>query len=149
MTSMRNIMTQIALWSDDEGLELSIGQGEALARRIIAATPSSPNPVADNPAGETIVNAPRVRELVWRAEHGYTARTETTLGVYAIMDLGEHWGQERYELYATEYQAKTRHPTLEAAKAAAQSNYERRVLACLVDAPVAAGWPLPAAPGEG
>ena len=31
------IMHQIALWSDDEGLDLSTGQGDALTRRIMAA----------------------------------------------------------------------------------------------------------------
>ena len=32
-----DIISQIALWSDDEGLDLSFGQGEDLARRILSA----------------------------------------------------------------------------------------------------------------
>lgn len=38
-----DIIHQIALWSDDEGFELSMGQGEDLARRIRSAlSPSAP-----------------------------------------------------------------------------------------------------------
>jgi hypothetical protein len=38
-----DIIHQIALWADDEGLELSMGQGEDLARRIRSAL-STPEP---------------------------------------------------------------------------------------------------------
>lgn len=39
------ILSQIALWSDDEGLELSMGQGDDLVRRIMSAI-TSPAPEA-------------------------------------------------------------------------------------------------------
>lgn len=38
-----DIISQIALWADDEGLELSYGQGADLARRILAALHPAPS----------------------------------------------------------------------------------------------------------
>jgi len=43
-----DILSQIALWSDDEGLDLSMGQGDDLARRIMKAVASHETAHGDN-----------------------------------------------------------------------------------------------------
>lgn len=109
----------------------------------IVASPLTPNPVAIHPAAETIVNAPRVRELVWseieqdRGDGGTDTTGEweapSIIGAYAINistcgDMHapwELWGGDTPDSKIGNFD------TLEAAKAAAQYDYERRVLACL------------------
>lgn len=95
------------------------------------ATPSSPNPVADNPAVDLNVNAPRVRELRWNEyeREGDIDQWDAEAGKFHV-----YYGVElHHDGYRTFWDGEAFGPfdTLEAAKSAAQADYERRVLACL------------------
>jgi hypothetical protein len=70
----------------------------------------------------------RVKALKWEEEYGYAGRTETGIGVYCI-EFFPGQGQP-YKLHNV-FDEKSYHPTLEAAKAAAQADYEARILAAL------------------
>lgn len=120
-------MTEVAVYQSVDDGSLWVRPKDEFEDGRFEAISNAPNPVADNPAAETIVNAPRVRELEWgdprTTEDGRTAEdAKTPFGRYVATDTG--WfliGQTGYETERG----------LQAAKAAAQADYERRVLACL------------------
>jgi hypothetical protein len=99
--------------------------------KALAAAPVAPAPVA-------------VKALVFDDDSA-----ETPFGTYAIEDRGESYIGPRYVLWilGSISTASNRRDEL---VAAAQADYERRVRACQVDAPVAAGWQaMETAPKDG
>ncbi|GHE82591.1 hypothetical protein GCM10019059_44970 [Camelimonas fluminis] len=113
----------------------------------IAATPSSPNPVADNPAADRVVNAPRVRELVW-TDLGNGTSFRALLPIIGSVRVEPYGCCGWWEvLWSMPGMCDKLIPDVfdnpEDAKAAAQSDYERRVLACLEPG---RGWRDPSPP---
>lgn len=72
---------------------------------------------------------PRVKPLVWETFGKECLRAETVLGRYEVM-WGFHNGQTSLDVPAPR-RTHTWHSTLEAAKAAAQADYESRILSAL------------------
>jgi hypothetical protein len=66
------------------------------------------------------------KPLEWRECNGCLWKSAD---LYRIEDNGSNWKEDRYWLFIVAQ--RTKHPTLEAAKAAAQADYERRVRSAL------------------
>ena len=75
----------------------------------------------------------RVKPLVWVTFGKECLRAETVLGRYEVM-WGFHNGQTSLDIPAPR-RSHVWHPTLEAAKAAAQADYESRILAAIEPQP--------------
>ena len=71
-----------------------------------------------------------VKGLEWREEFGYAARAESPVGVYAINDFVGF--EDRYRLGCPTAGRLLCFTTLSEAKAAAQADYERRILSAIV-----------------
>jgi len=90
-----------------------------------------------------------VKPLEWEDFEGLGAKAS---GFYQANYLIQKWsGESRYEVamsypgYQTGYDGPRWHPTLDAAKAAAQADYEARIFAALIPTP----HPTPADGGTG
>ncbi len=86
-----------------------------------------------------ISRAREVKPLVWEDFGGFGAKAS---GFYQANYLIQKWsGESRYEVamsypgYQTGYDGPRWHPTLDAAKAAAQADYEARIRAALIPRP--------------
>lgn len=79
-----------------------------------------------------------VKGLIWKksAIDEDVHRAESPIGVYTVED----WRHNRFLVHNPHGGTIGEFNTLEAAKAAAQADYERRVLAALSDAPAREGW---------
>lgn len=83
---------------------------------------------ADHPAG----GAGAVKPLVWDKSYGYAGRAETAIGVYAI----EHFaGQRQAFRVSLGMDRISSHAALDTAQAAAQADYEARILSALAPVP--------------
>ena len=71
-----------------------------------------------------------VKPLVWGAFGKECVRAESPFGLYDVM-----WGFGRELAYLTHCGKMWKHPTIEAAKAVAQADYEARILAALEPKP--------------
>src|SRR5690242_1280985 len=76
----------------------------------------------------------RIKSLEWKEGNPFVWYVAD---LYRIEDNGTNWKEDRYWLFIVNERSK--YPTLEAAKAAAQSDYERRILSALTESLAVAG----------
>lgn len=84
-----------------------------------------------------------VKALEWNVISNSNHRADTSVGTYSIEDQGAHWSHDRFWLYIPHGVSGGKFSALEATKAAAQADYERRILSALApkDAePTGTGW---------
>lgn len=81
-------------------------------------------------AALSAIPAVRVKALEW-SEGPFLFVAETTIGSYYLEDQGRNWAGDRYWLTSGLIKVALKFPTLEAAKAAAQADYEARVLSAI------------------
>lgn len=83
------------------------------------------------------MDKPRVKPLVWRVDDSRTAYAQTSYFVDRYCIEHRLHGDDQFDLWVGPDAVRaTRFPTLETAKAAAQADYEARILAAIDPAPV-------------
>lgn len=78
------------------------------------------------------------KELGWQEIAKRRHHAITSAGVYAIEDQGSHWGHDRFWLYVPNGVSSGKFDAIEDAKAAAQTDYERRIRASIPPSALAA-----------
>ena len=118
----------------DDGVTPAAGCGDRLGIALLMIANGVANPAQVAREAMSAITALRakaevkVKPLVWRMEYGYTGRAETSIGVYLIERFP---GQGQPYRLINAFDGKSSHSTLEAAKAAAQADYDARIRAAL------------------